>query len=62
VVTAQELTKAHAERCRERRQLSLVDGLAGLEAPDRPYVDAGSTCELVDAKAALDAKSEYARR
>jgi hypothetical protein len=61
VFAAKQLAKGHAERCCERRKVSLVDGLAGLEAPDRPCVDAGNRCKLEDAETACDAKAEHTR-
>jgi hypothetical protein len=57
VVTAHQLAERDAERCCERRKLSLVDRLAGLESPERPGKDAGSLGKVINAEAACDAKA-----
>jgi hypothetical protein len=62
VITAHEFAERDAERCCEWRELSLVDGLAGLESPERPGKDAGSLGEVINAEAACDAKAQEPRR
>jgi len=62
VLAADEVAERHAERCCNGREVALVDGLAGLEATDGAYIDAGKLGEIVDAEAACDAKAESARR
>jgi hypothetical protein len=62
VVTAHQLAERDAERCCERRELALVDGLAGLESPEYPQRNSGSLCEVINAEAACDAKTHEPRR
>jgi hypothetical protein len=62
VVAAQEPAVWHAERCRNKRQDSLVDWLAGFESLDHPRRDGGFCCKFVRTVAACDTKAQDARR
>jgi len=62
VVAAQEPAIRYAERYCERREESLVGGLAGLEPLNRACQDTRFLGKLVDAVPACDAKAEDPRR
>jgi hypothetical protein len=62
MITAEKFAKRNAERCCERRQFLLVDGLAGLEAPNRAHEDAGLFCQLVNAVTEMKCEPKDARR
>ena len=62
MITAEKFAKRHAERCCERPQFSLVDGLAGFEPLNRARQNTRFPGELVNAVPACDATADDARR